>query len=136
MPTSATHTFSPGTKRVDPVIAPDLAVEYNVPIKASSTLAQGTMLGRVTATGAYAAYATGAADGTETARCILQYAVTTDASGNVTLEGELGVTRKTAPVWIAGFFATEDLTGLDAAGVVDLAGSVVVGDTTTGILKF
>lgn len=136
MPTSATHTFSPGAKRVDPVLVPELAVEYNVPLKASTTFAQGTVLGKKTADGKYQAYATGASDGSETALCILQYACVTDASGNVTIEGEWGVTRKEAPVWVAGYFATEDLTGLDAAGVVDLGGSLIVGDTTTGILKF
>lgn len=136
MPTSAQHTFSPGAKRVDPVLVPELAVEYNVPLKASTTFAQGTVLGKKTADGLYQAYADAAADGSQTALCILQYACSTDASSNITIEGEWGVTRKEAPVWVAGYFATEDLTGLDAAGVVDLGGSVIVGNTTTGILKF
>lgn len=133
MAASPSQTYS--ASRLDPAFRPDLAPVIDVALAASQTLAKGTVLGRVTATGAYKAYASGNSDGSQTAKVILQYSVTVDGSGNITIEGEWGITRKTAPVFVAGYFRTEDLTGLDAGGVTNLGGCVVKGDLTTGLVR-
>ena len=133
MPTSAQHTFV--IDRLDPAIDPDSADIRNAALE-QGTYAKGTVLGRKTATDRLGAYANANVDGTQDARAILQYACTVDASNNVTLANEPGITRKYAPVFVGGYFFTQDLTGLDAAGVQDLNGLIIEGDLTAGILKF
>ena len=132
MPNAATDTF--GASRVEPAIAPDLAVEDTVPCAASLTIAKGTVLGQITASGLFKAYASGNGDGSQTAKVVAMYDFTTDGSGNVFLAHEKSVARKVAPVWIGGYFRTEDLVGLDATAVSGL-GRLVKGDATTGLLK-
>src|SRR5438270_679742 len=84
----------------------------------SLTLAKGTVLGQITASGLYKAYASGNADGSQTARVILQYAVTTDASGNVT--DDIGGISPTAAAYEGGCFDWSDLTGFDANAATNL----------------
>lgn len=133
MPTSASDTF--GASKLEPAIRPDLAVVIGVPIANSQTIAKGTVLGKVTSGGKYKAYDDGASDGTQTARVIAQYDFTTDSNGVVTIANERGASvSKLAPVYVAGYFRTEDLVGLDANGAADL-GYVLTGDTTTGLLR-
>lgn len=136
MPTTATTTFT--TNRLDPYINPEEAMAsiIHVPITASLTLAKGTVLGKVTATGKYSAYNDALSTGVEVARLILQYSITTDASSNVTIDGEFGATRLTAPVYTQGDFRSEDLVGMDAAALADLQGRIVTGDLTTGHIHF
>jgi hypothetical protein len=55
-------------------------VENNVPM-AAGTYARGQFLGRVTATGVYAAYDSGASDGTQTIRAIAVNSQTLAAAG-------------------------------------------------------
>jgi len=74
-------------------------------------LAHGTVLGRLTATGEYAAYTDGQSDGSETARCVLH---TPDKSIDATSEAV-----KTYAIFHGGVRESE-LTGIDAAGKVDL----------------
>ncbi|UKS30052.1 head decoration protein [Paenibacillus sp. HWE-109] len=65
-------------------------------------LAKGTVLGKVTATRKFKAYATGASDGSQTSVCILDNDADTTSS-------DIG-----ASAWIAGIFDSTALTGLDS----------------------
>lgn len=133
MPTSATLSFS--QDRIQPARAPETAVPHNYAL-VSGTYAKGTLIGRVTATGYYGPYNDAASDGTETARAILEYACTVDSSHNVTIgsSSEWGQTLPTAPCYIGGYFACEDIPNLNADAVTDL-GRIVEGNITTGILR-
>lgn len=124
---------------VQPAINPEeaLASVINVNFAPSLALAQGTLLGKITATGKYAAYNNAAVNGTETAvPLITMYAVTTDVNGDVTNFSSFGGTSEAAPVYTGGYFRSEDLTGLDAAGLTDIKATIVTGDLTTGMIKF
>jgi hypothetical protein len=135
MPTAAANTW--GNAKLQPFYDAVGAKEIHVALGASLTLARGTVLGELTATpGEFKAYATGNADGSETAKAILAYDVVTDASKNITVSGwgEWGVTRKTCPAFISGYFKTTELTGLDAAGMVDFGGHMVSGTVADGIV--
>jgi len=73
-------------------------------------LAGGTLLGRVTATKKYVAYADGASDGSEVCKGVLRQPVDTsngDAAGNIV---------------ISGILRRSKLVGLNAAAVADLNG--------------
>jgi hypothetical protein len=134
MPTSATNTFSANAK-LQPYMDPENAREIEVQLGNSLTLAKGTILGEVTATpGVFKAYASGNVDGSQVAKVILSYGVTTDGSGNVTIANDQGVTRKYAPAYYSGTFATGDLTGLDATSLASL-GHLVMGTTTSGVIR-
>jgi hypothetical protein len=74
-------------------------------------------------------YAAGNADGSQVAVCINQYDGIVDIYGNHTNfgGGDQGDSQqKTAPVWMAGYFLTKELVGLDAAAVPQL-GRIVSG---------
>ncbi len=91
------------------------------------------------ALGTYKAYNDNNTDGTQHAKGILRYDCATDSSGNITFGtasggGPFQQTSKSAPVFVTGSFRTEDLTGLDAAAVVDL-GRLTEGTITSGILR-
>lgn len=84
-----------------------------------------TQVGAAGARGTYKAYSAAATDGSQFPRGILQYDVSTDASGNITLTdisgqagGEWGQTSKTAPMYISGMFQIEDLP-LTGTGALD-----------------
>lgn len=135
MPTSATNTYS--INRVDPLKnAEDASIE-NVNLVASTTYAAGTVIGAVAATpGTYGTYASGNTDGTQNPTHILQYQVTTDASGNVFLgaaaSSEWGQSvGKGAPAYRSGYFSCADLTGLDANAVTKL-GRLEAGTVSAG----
>jgi hypothetical protein len=134
MPSTASYTYDM-SKRLDPVYEADDAAEINVNL-ADGTYAQGTVLGELTATpGKFAAYATGAADGTQTAKAILRYACTV-ASGVITIATEQpGVTPSSVTAFYRGVFRCEQLTGLDAPGLEDLNGALILGTLTTGIVR-
>lgn len=77
--------------------------------------------------GAWSAYASGASDGTDIARAVLQYDTVVDTFGKHTVAGgEWGESTSNAPVWTCGYFATADLGGLDSDAVNDL-GRIVQG---------
>jgi hypothetical protein len=89
--------------------------------------------------GTYKAYATGASDGSETAVCILPYAVATDGAGMITLGtaatgGEYGERELYVDAYFSGWFKTSELVGLDAAGLADLNASVKSGTLADGII--
>lgn len=137
MPTTAQHTFS-ASSRLDPLFRPEDEKIIHVALTVSTTYARGQVVGEVTATpGTYKLYATAAVDGSGTARGVLKYGCSTDASGNITIMGEWGTTHKTAPMIMpgSGLYKTSELTGMDADAVVDLKAVLVQGDLTSGILK-
>lgn len=74
----------------------------------ATPLAEGTILGKITASGKYAVYADGASDGTQTAVGILAEYV--DASGG----------DKVSHMYLKGLFVESELVGLDANGKSDL----------------
>jgi Bacteriophage lambda head decoration protein D len=133
VPTTAKHSFS--AQGLTPLYRANDAIQIHVRLAASLTLARGTVLGELTATpGTFKPYANANADGSETAKAILAYDVTTDASQNVTLGGgEHGETQPSAPVFIKGYFRTTELTGLDAPAVTDL-GRITSGSLADGVL--
>lgn len=89
-----------------------------------------TTLGRTANT--YAAYVGGGA--TDPAKCLLEYACVTDASGYIVAgssayTGE-GFQEPSHPAWFGGVFRVGDLTGLDAGAVVDLGARLESGAVT------
>lgn len=82
--------------------------------------------------GTYKAYANGNSDGSQDARCILPYAVITDAAGYISFSdaatgGDFGEKTFNIPAYFGGCFKQSDLVGLDANGLADLNGSVLSG---------
>lgn len=136
MPTTAVSTFGYG--RVDPYREAEDADVRMVNLKASTTFAAGTLVGEITGTpGTYGPYASGNTDGTQNPVGILQYACATDASNNITFgtvagSSEWGNTSKAAPIYMNGYFRTEDLVGLDATAITRLGGRLIQGTTTQG----
>lgn len=120
MPTSALNTYSNTT--VDPIFNPDdaMASMLSVAFAVSSTLAAGTVVGKVTSGGKYRAYASGNADGSQIPVGILRRAVTTDGSGNITNQDEWGATFLTNAIYTQGTFLIAQLTGLDDNAVTVL----------------
>lgn len=106
--------------RLDPYRNPELAKTEAFQFAPNLTVAKGTLCGFLTA-GAHLTkpYANANSDGTETAKVIAQYSFTTDGQGKVTFSGER-FKRDTAPCYTRGEFLVSELTGLDAAGIVDL----------------
>ena len=134
MPTAAANTY--GVSPITPFYCANGALMIQAAFGASLTIAKGTILGELTATpGEFKAYATGNADGSETAKAILPWDITTDGSKNITVGGaEFGVTYKSIPVYVSGQFKTSELTGLDAAGIVDFGGHLLSGTVSAGIV--
>jgi hypothetical protein len=99
----------------------------------SLTLAAGTLLGKITASGLLAAYADANSDGTQTAVGILKFPIKTDANSRVffitgstaAVETDTVHSQNTAPYFISGVFDPADLTGSDAAGLTDLKASTL-----------
>jgi hypothetical protein len=136
MPTTAQNTFSMAN-RLDPYYEGNEAPVVNINLGNSLTLAKGTVMGELTATpGTFIAYASGNADGSQIPKGILQYAVTTDGSGNATIANEQGLTQKAVPMYIGGIFNIADLTGLDANAVTKLGGNIVMGIISAGLFQF
>jgi len=129
MPVQVT-TFS-NAPRILPALDGENALSRPIKLKPSLTLAKGTVLGRVAADGLYKAYADAASDGSGVARCILEYAVATDADGNHFLgaqaSSEHGEIRPTVSAFFAGNFKVADLTGFDAAAQADLGARLIEG---------
>lgn len=112
-------------------------------ITATASLTGGTTPGVTMATSTAGATGSGlyvkadpaATDGSDKARVLLMYSVTTDASSNITIEGEWGQTYKTAPAYVGGYFRTEDLVGLTTTDVSNLSACLVRGTVTTGLIR-
>lgn len=142
MPTSPAHTFTPN--RVDPYQVPHLAVPVeHVALAPNQTLAAGTLLGQVTATQKWIAYAAGAADGSQNPKLILEYAVVTDANGDVSFGttpgqagGDWGQKQKTAPAYAGGVFRTQDCPNIDQAALDRMNATLISGTIADGIFKY
>jgi hypothetical protein len=119
------------------------------PMAASINVVRGTVLGQITSSKKYALYASGNSDGSQVAKCIAMYDFVTDASGNVSLTStsgqtggnEFGKTDLSAPVWISGCFNTDELNiggtpGITSAVLTDLAGHLLSGSLTAGVMTF
>lgn len=134
MPTAASSVYSADAGRLVPLFPKD-ARRISVQLLASTTYLRGTVLGEVTATpGTYGAYLSTNTNGTANATLILEYACTTDASGNITSIGEWGQTRLTTPAFYMGDFRSQELSGLDANAILKLGARLVEGTNTIGIL--
>lgn len=134
MPTVAQNRFSAAT-RLDPVYRADIAYQQDVNLAASTTYAKGTVLGELTATpGTFKPYASGNSDGSQIPKCVLTYACTTDASGNISWIGEFAQTTKAVPAYFRGYFKTAELTGLDA-NAITILGNLVSGVLASGIVR-
>jgi hypothetical protein len=145
MPTANTIAWS--NQKLDPAIYPELARTIDVvlvPAGAGLTvkIAKGTVMAIQTSTGKWLPYDDdGTDDGRRVARGILPYDVIVDENSKVTYSTTTGQAVgefsqpgvQNVPMYIAGYFNTADLTGLDANGAADL-GRLVVGDSTTGLL--
>lgn len=132
MPTTATNTWS--QKKLEPQLG-STPLTTPVRIAPSLTLALGTVLGKITATGKFKAYDDAAVDGSAVAVGILPYRVVTDASGNITNMGDQNSVQTNVDIYHNGIFRVGDLVALDAAAVVDLHGRYVGGDSSaTGFL--
>ena len=84
--------------------------------------------------GAFTAYVNGGSNGAGTAKAIAQYDFTTDQTGAVAIANDSGTRSRLAPVYISGWFRTEDLTTLDATAAGNL-GRIVVGTVSNGLLR-
>lgn len=134
MPTSPVNTYT--YDRAQPAISSLPHPTEAFKLAPNLVLAKGTVLGQITASGLYKAYASANVDGSQKARVILQYACTTDASGNVT--DDIGGVSPTASAYIAGAFNISDLTGFDAQAATDLGARFINGavGTANSILVF
>ena len=92
-----------------------VACEIPVRLVAETTFRAGTLMGQRTADGLWDEFDPLADDGTETARGVLRYSVTTDAQGRMThilvpLIGS-GCGPYYTNVWVEGNFRIEDTVG-------------------------
>jgi hypothetical protein len=138
MPTTAAHTYS--CDKLIPYSHPQDARMEATAFGANLTLAKGTVLGQVTATGLFAAYNDANANGTEVANRILPYAIRTDANGKITLGdvstgNEHGEKYDTIPCYTAGEFLESELVGLDANGLADLRGRYLSNVATKKVIR-
>lgn len=136
MPTAALYTYS--NAGLVPVFDRDLrAQQHRVKLGNSLTLAKGTVLGQITATGLWVAYASGSADGSQIPRAILAYDTVTDAGGLHTIGGGAQAETYTDTVaFFAGDFDVTDLTGLDATALTNSKTWYLLwGSVTAGVIR-
>lgn len=113
MPESTLTTFA--TKEI--VYGGREGLKIPVMLASGLNLAKGTVLGRITASGLYAAYDEGGDDGTEVASGILAHDVNS---------GSTGQDRPVdTAMYIEGFFYEDQLVGLDA-DAIDQLGAVSI----------
>jgi len=105
----------------------------------SQNIARGTVLGIITASGLYKAYASGSADGSQIPKALCIYDIQVDASGNVTYSGtagqvgnEFGIQQANAPVRIRGTALIADLVGLDATALTNQPAWILQGTLSGG----
>lgn len=90
--------------------------------------------------GAFKAYTSGASDGSQTPKGILQYDCVTDGLGNVylgssTASAPYSATRKSAPYYASGTFDCTKLTGLDATALSNANWRLISGSVSTGVVR-
>lgn len=88
----------------------------------------GLVLGRITASGLYAAYNDSNSDGTQVAAAVLME--------DVALEDQTASGNPVARGIFAGYVFQDKLTGLDAAAKVDLGARTIIDASGVNILKF
>lgn len=139
MPSTALYTFT--GKKLESQIRPDLSPTIAVKLPVSSTFTLGTILGEITATpGTFNTFDPNAADGTQIAKCILQYTVTTDADGLATISGAFpAFPERSVPAYVGGYFdcatidtAMGDAGTLLAAAISSGFGKLVEGTAAAG----
>lgn len=146
--TIATYTG----RKLEPAIYPECAHTLAVNLQPAETdtveYAQGTLMGRVTDGGAYAAYDPAGADGREVAVGFLTEACSVDVNGMIGktttpgASGDWGERFSTASIYISGYLFGVDLpqtgdTGvLDTGAIENLNGRWIWGDLTEGLFKF
>lgn len=96
-----------------------------------------TTAGRSKAT--FAPYLSGNADGSQVAKMVMQYEVTTDSGGNIVkgpaaIEASPGFFYPECPAWYVGEFRTSQLRGFDQAALTAGFGRLVSGTVADGIL--
>jgi len=144
MPVSPVLTFK--VDRIDPIQDDDKVSLESVNL-AVGTYAKGSILGQVTATGAFAPYVAANVDGSQTARGILAYScvVTAPKAGDTTgindisYGNEYGITYKVTPMFYRITVATADLVqsgpgAIDAGAVTALGGLLFKGTLANGKL--
>lgn len=125
------RTYTGG--KFEPIFFQESVRISTVKIAASQTIAKGTLLGQITTGGAFAPYADGNSNGTQTARAIALYDMITDSSGNITFgssgtPGDFDAKASEAPVIFGGgAYRAAELVGLDANGLADLGGRYILG---------
>lgn len=98
--------------------------------------------GAASTPGVYDKYTAGSAIGLATPTALLEYACTTDSSGNITrgdgtIAEDHGLTSKNAPAFFGGYFVANDCTGLTPALITALGGRMVQGNwANNGVFKF
>lgn len=139
MPTTATHTFTPGGLLPATPDPKDSTLAWK--LGASTAFQQGSVLAEATATpGVAVPWVTGASDGTQIPIGLLKYAITTDANGGYSV-GPLGGIRYDAPVYVKGTFRTNDLpqSGVGAIGATittkQPAWHIVSGSVVKGLIQ-
>ena len=108
------------------IIAKELAKADFIPIviDAGADLVAGTAMGRITASGLYIAYLTGAADGSET--CV----------GYLTEDADAASVDITTRLCVGGILYHGRLTGSDVAGEAEMFARRITDATGTVLLKF
>lgn len=87
--------------------------------------------------GLFTAYASGNSDGSQVAKVILKYPCVSDANNNLTISGNIvGFSEPVVSAYYAGAFRSEELVGLDSAGLTNLGGSIKIGTLTSGVVMF
>lgn len=133
MPTGYVNAYT--NIRVEPAFDPESALMKHCNL-ATGTYAAGTVIGELTATpGTFKAYLSGASDGSQIPKGILRYGCVVDGSGNISLGDDLGSKTKSIEFYIAGYFQSQDLIGLDANALTVMNGRIVQGTITTGVVK-
>ncbi len=138
--TGSILTWSGAAFANQPVELPTIVI--TVTFVAATLTIVSTTTGSVA--GTLVPYIDGQANGQGVAKALNQYLLSTDAAGMITFGAaatgeQFGQTRLTAPVWIRGYFRTDDIlqTGngsIDAAGIADL-GKLVSGSSSNGVLR-
>jgi hypothetical protein len=88
--------------------------------------------------GTFGVYADANSDGSGDAQFIMKYTVSSDSAGNIyfapTAASEWGQSYPCCPAYYKGSFRSEELTGLDAAALVNLNGRLVSGSLSSGVV--
>lgn len=136
MPTTASNTY--GDSFGSPSQRPELVFYERFQVTASTTLDPAAKkfiaVAVVTATGKLVAYNDGGAGGAEICRGFVNCKVVSDASGKLIFNGGSVIqqTDDTVEVFKTGIYDPTQITGLDAAALVDLGARYLWGVITAG----